>query len=37
VEQLLAAGRLEGLLDPSGRISPAAHDQLAEYLAKNNP
>jgi inorganic triphosphatase YgiF len=37
VEQLLAAGRLEGLLDPSGRISPAAHDQLAEYLAKNSP
>lgn len=37
VEQLLAAGRLEGLLDPSGRISPAAHDQLAEYLAQNSP
>jgi inorganic triphosphatase YgiF len=37
VEQLLAAGRLEGLLDPSGRISPAAHDQLAEYLANNSP
>ena len=37
VEQLLAAGRLEGLLDPSGRISPAAHDQLAEYLAQHSP
>jgi inorganic triphosphatase YgiF len=37
VEWLLAAGRLEGLLDPSGRISPAAHDRLAEYLAKNSP
>jgi inorganic triphosphatase YgiF len=36
VEELLAAGRLEGLLDPSGRISPAAHDRLAEYLAKNS-
>jgi inorganic triphosphatase YgiF len=37
VERLLAAGRLEGLLDPSGRISPAAHDRLAEYLAQNSP
>jgi len=37
VEQLLAAGRLEGLLDPSGRISPAAHDQLADYLAQHSP
>ena len=37
VEQLLAAGRLEGLLDPSGRISPAAHARLAEYLAQNTP
>ena len=37
VEQLLAAGRLEGLLDPSGRISPAAHDRLAEYLAQHSP
>jgi inorganic triphosphatase YgiF len=37
VEELLAAGRLEGLLDPSGRISPAAHDRLAEYLSENSP
>jgi inorganic triphosphatase YgiF len=37
VERLLAAGRLEGLLDPSGRISPAAHDRLAEYLSENSP
>jgi hypothetical protein len=37
VERLLATGRLEGLLDPSGRISPAAHDRLAEYLEKNSP
>lgn len=37
VERLLAAGRPEGLLDPSGRISPAAHDRLAEYLAQTSP
>jgi inorganic triphosphatase YgiF len=37
VERLLAAGRLEGLLDPSGRIRPAAHDLLAEFLAENTP
>ena len=37
VEQLLADGRLEGLLDPSARISPAAHDQLAEFLAQTTP
>jgi inorganic triphosphatase YgiF len=37
VAELLAAGRLEGLLDPSGRISPAAHDRLAEYLSQNSP
>jgi hypothetical protein len=37
VEELLGAGRLEGLLDPSGRISPAAHGQLAEYLAQHRP
>jgi hypothetical protein len=35
VEQLLAAGRLEGLLDPAGRIHPSAHDRLAEFLAQN--
>jgi hypothetical protein len=32
VERLLAAGRLEGLLDPAGRLLPAAHDRLAEFL-----
>ena len=37
VERLLDDGRLEGLLDPSGRISPAAHDRLAEFLAQNSP
>jgi inorganic triphosphatase YgiF len=37
VEQLLAAGRLEGLLDPAGRIHPSAHDRLAEFLAQNGP
>jgi hypothetical protein len=37
VERLLAAGRLEGLLGPSGRISPAAHDRLADYLAQDGP
>jgi inorganic triphosphatase YgiF len=37
VEELLAAGRLAGLLDPSGRVSPAAHDRLAEYLAQHRP
>ena len=34
VEQLLAAGRLEGLLGPDDRIRPAAHDLLAEFLAE---
>ena len=34
VERLLAAGELEGLLDPAGRVRPAAHDRLAEFLAK---
>jgi inorganic triphosphatase YgiF len=34
VERLLAEGRLAGLLDPTGRIRPAAHDQLAELLAQ---
>jgi CYTH domain len=37
VEQLLAAGRLEGLLDAEGRIHPSAHDRLAEFLAQNSP
>jgi hypothetical protein len=37
VERLLAAGRLEGLLDPAGRIRPAAHDLLAEALAPEHP
>src|SRR5215216_3303932 len=37
VEQLLAAGRLEGLLGPDDRIRPAAHDLLAEFLAVNSP
>jgi hypothetical protein len=37
VEQLLAAGRLAGLLDPEGRIHPSAHDRLAEFLAQNSP
>jgi inorganic triphosphatase YgiF len=36
VERLLAAGELEGLLDPDGRIRPAAHDRLAEFLAQNS-
>jgi len=37
VERLLAAGRLQGLLDPAGRIRPAAHDLLAEALAQEPP
>jgi inorganic triphosphatase YgiF len=37
VERLLAAGELEGLLDPAGRVRPAAHDRLAEFLAQNSP
>jgi inorganic triphosphatase YgiF len=37
VEQLLAAGRLEGLLDPAGRLRPAAYDRLAEALARQHP
>jgi hypothetical protein len=36
VEQLLAEGRLEGLLDARQRIRPAAHDLLAEFLAENS-
>jgi CYTH domain len=35
VERLLAEGRLAGLLDPTGRISPSAHDGLAELLAQD--
>ena len=37
VERLLAEGRLEGLLDGDGRIRPAAHELLAEFLAQNSP
>jgi hypothetical protein len=37
VERLLADGRLEGLLDSDGRVRPAAHDMLAEFLAQNIP
>jgi hypothetical protein len=36
VERLLAAGELDGLLDPEGRVRPAAHDRLAEFLAQNS-
>ena len=35
VERLLAAGELDGLLGPDGRVRPAAHDRLAEFLAQN--
>ncbi len=37
VEELLAAGRLEGLLDEHGRIRPAAHELLAEFLERHRP
>jgi inorganic triphosphatase YgiF len=37
VERLLADGRLEGLLDAAGRIRPAAHELLGEFLAENSP
>ena len=37
VEELLAAGRLEGLLDEHGRIRPAAHELLAEFLEQHRP
>ena len=37
VERLLADGRLDGLLDPAGRIRPAAHELLGEFLAENTP
>jgi hypothetical protein len=36
VEQLLADGRLEGLLDERQRIRSAAHDLLAEFLEENS-
>ena len=36
-ERLLAAGRLEGLLDAAGRLRPAAFGPLAEFLAQNSP
>jgi hypothetical protein len=36
-ERLLAGGGLEGLLDPAGRLRPAAYDRLAELLAQNTP
>jgi inorganic triphosphatase YgiF len=35
VERLLAEGRLAGLLDPTARIRPSAHDGLAELLAQD--
>ena len=34
VGELLADGRLEGLLEGDGRIRPAAHDLLAEFISK---
>jgi CYTH domain len=37
VEQLLAEGRLEGLLGPDDRIRPAAHELLDEFLTENSP
>jgi hypothetical protein len=37
VERLLATGGLAGLLDPAGRLRPAAFDRLAEILSQNNP
>ena len=37
VERLLAEGRLEGLLDADGRIRPAAHELLDEFLTQNSP
>jgi inorganic triphosphatase YgiF len=36
VERLLADGRLEGLLDAAGRVLPAAHELLAEFLGENS-
>ena len=37
VERLLDAGRLDGLVDPTGMLRPAAHDRLAEVLARTTP
>jgi inorganic triphosphatase YgiF len=37
VEQLLAAGRLDGQLDEGQRIRPTAHTLLAEFLSENSP
>jgi hypothetical protein len=37
VEELLAAGLLEGLLDEGQRIHPTAHILLAELLSENSP
>jgi hypothetical protein len=36
VEQLLAAGRLAGLLDPAGMLRPAAYDRLADVLSQQH-
>jgi CYTH domain len=36
-EQLLAAGRLQALLGPQGRLRPAAAALLAEFLSGNRP
>jgi triphosphatase len=35
VERMLAAGQLDGLLDAAGRIRPAAHDRIAEFLSRD--
>jgi inorganic triphosphatase YgiF len=35
VEKLLAAGELDGLLGPDGRVRPAAHDRISEFLLQN--
>jgi inorganic triphosphatase YgiF len=37
VEQLLAEGRLEGMLDADDRIRPGAHDLLDKFLSQNSP
>jgi adenylate cyclase class IV len=37
VEELLAAGRLQGLLDGQDRIRPAAHERLLEFLEAASP
>jgi triphosphatase len=37
VERLLAAGRLQGLLDQTGMLRPGAHDLLADILSQNTP